>query len=592
MSTKLPQLLPQPRRITPTSGVTSPRVARTTEPDASLPAEGFTLSIRPDAIRIRHADAAGLRFALATLAQIESQAGPEGLPCLEIEDAPDFPVRGYMLDVSRDRVPTRATLERIVDLMALLRLNHLQLYIEHTFAYPGHETVWRDASPLDAADVVWLDEICRARGIELVANQNGFGHMGRWLKHDRYRPLAEAPDGWQTPWGTKAPPEVLYPDAASLDLVLGLYGELARHFTSRRINVGCDETFELGQGRSRVEVASRGRGRVYLDYLLEILASLHAQGKEVLFWGDVVRQHPELVDEIPQRDTIALAWHYEAPTDRPAFPESLAETFAVLGMSPESLCGFEAHVAPFAGTGLPFWVCPGTSTWNSLVGRLSNSMANLRDAAVVGRARGASGYLVTDWGDNGHLQPPSVSFPPLVYGAALAWCADANRDLDVAAALDRFVFGDASGGLGAGLVLAGGVYERTGLGWFNGSPLFYRLLARGGPFAALGKATAGGVERATVELEEAAALVAGSRPTCADGDVVRRELLQAIRLARHGARRLARDEGFAQHDDADLRRDLTDAIAEQRACWALRSRPGGLDDSVARLERTLTTYGV
>jgi hexosaminidase len=591
MSTKLPQLLPQPRRIAFTGGVASSLVARRSERDATVPPEGYALSIRPDAIRIRHADDAGKRYALSTLAQLEMQAGPEEVPCLEIEDAPDFPVRGYMLDVSRDRVPTRETLARIVDLMALLRLNHLELYTEHTFAYPGHETVWRAASPLDAADVAWLDDVCRARGIELAANQNGFGHMGRWLKHDRYRPLAEAPDGWQTPWGTKAPPEVLHPDEASLELVLGLYGELVQHFTSRRVNIGCDETFELGQGRSRVEVAARGRGRVYLDFLLRILASLHAEGKEVLFWGDVVRQHPELACELPSRDTIALAWHYEAPTDHPLFPESLAETFALLGMSPESLRGFAAHVAPFADAELPFWVCPGTSSWNSLVGRLPNAMANLRDAAEVGRARGASGYLITDWGDNGHLQPPSVSFPPLVYGAALAWCADSNRELDLAACLDRFVFTDGAGTLGAGLALAGGVYQRTGLGWFNGSPLFYRLLARGGPFAALGSATSAGVELAVAELEEAASLIERSRPACVDGELVQRELLQAIRLARHGARRLARDEGFARHDDADLRRDLTEAIAAQRACWMLRSRPGGLDDSVARLERTLATYG-
>ena len=54
---------------------------------------------------------------------------------------------------------------------------------------------------------------------------------------------------------------------------------------------------------------------------------------------------------------------------------------------------------------------------------------------------------------------------------------------------------------------------------------------------------------------------------------------------------MAREAGFAAPSDAELRRDLADAIAEQRACWLERSRPGGLEDSVARLEKTLASYG-
>ena len=65
---------------------------------------------------------------------------------------------------------------------------------------------------------------------------------------------------------------------------------------------------------------------------------------------------------------------------------------------------------------------------------------------------------------------------------------------------------------------------------------------------------------------------------------------QAARLARHGAWRQLRAAGLACPSDAELRADLADAIEEQRVCWLQRSRPGGLADSVRRLEETLTTY--
>ena len=77
----------------------------------------------------------------------------------------------------------------------------------------------------------------------------------------------------------------------------------------------------------------------------------------------------------------------------------------------------------FAKSKIPFYVCPGTSTWQTLIGRHDNALANLRAAAKAGRKHGAIGYLITDWGDGGHPQPLAVSYLPLLAGASLAWNA-------------------------------------------------------------------------------------------------------------------------------------------------------------------------
>ena len=98
-----------------------------------------------------------------------------------------------MLDVSRNRVPTRTTLARLVEVLDRCRFNQLQLYVEHTFAYAGHEDVWRDASPLTADDLRWLDDRCAEVGIELVANQNCFGHLAPWLAQPRTGTAPSAP---------------------------------------------------------------------------------------------------------------------------------------------------------------------------------------------------------------------------------------------------------------------------------------------------------------------------------------------------------------------------------------------------------------
>ena len=138
------------------------------------------------------------------------------------------------------------TLYRLIDQFSQLKINQLQLYTEHTFAYRNHPVVWEKASPMTSEEILLLDMYCQKRYIELVPNQNSFGHMRRWLIHDQYRHLSECPEGCDTVWGHFDEPFTLYPgDPDSFALIQGLYDELLPHFSSKQFNVGCDETVEI-----------------------------------------------------------------------------------------------------------------------------------------------------------------------------------------------------------------------------------------------------------------------------------------------------------------------------------------------------------
>jgi hexosaminidase len=543
-------------------------VARPTD---ALPDEGYRLTVGAHGLRVEAADARGLRHAARTLTQLLGLHGRE-LPAIAIRDWPDFARRGFLLDVSRDRVPTTASLRRLVDRMAALKLNELQLYTEHTFAYRDHEPVWRDASPLTPDEVRALDAYCAERGIALVPNQNSFGHMERWLRHPPYARLAETPS-------------CLAPTPESAAFMEALYDELLPCFASRRINIGCDETFGLGTGPSAADCAARGVGRVYLDHVLRLVAGLQRRGYEVEFWGDVVEQHPELLGALRSEDVTVLAWHYEAPIDPASIPDEALPLLAQFGVSRESLAGFAPKARRYREAAVPFLVCPGTSGWNALLGRWPNARANLDDAARAGRAAGARGLLLTDWGDNGHLQPPTVSLPALAYGAAVAWSLDANAELDVADALAAHVLGDRT--VAHAALALGAVYEDVGMTSGNASPLFTALvrpLAAELPFEVLHGAT----DRARMEAVVAA--LDAARDRLGADEPAARELHQAAGLARHGAWRLMRRTLGCGPDDGALRRDLEALIERQRAVWLESSRPGGLDDSLARLRRALDDY--
>jgi hexosaminidase len=586
-------LLPAPRELDLIPGGPGADVPVRTARVTGLPAEGYEIVLTSDEVRIDHADDAGLRYARRTL---DGLADPHTgrLPSGRVRDWPDFPIRGFMLDVSRDRVPTRETLEWLVELLAAVRVNHLELYMEHTFAYPSHEVVWRDASPLTPDDVEWLDALTAARGIELAPNQNCFGHFDRWLKHPEYRDRAEAPDGWTMPLlGTVAPAGTLEPTPANAAFALALVRELTTHFASRRVNIGCDETFELGMGRSAGRVADAGKADVFVEHLRRIIGPLVAEGHEVWFWGDMVRRRGDLLATLPAADCRALVWNYEAPagTGGEGFADLLAQIpdlAEVFEMPDDAHLGFRSHARAFAEAGFPFLLAPGTSSWNTLIGRWSNARANLLDAVDTGQTLGAGGILVTDWGDNGHLQPPIISVPGIVFGGAVAWCADANRDLDVAAHVDRLI-GDDSGRLGATLLALGDCYLRTGRRTVNGSPLFMALF-QDPPLPLWGDADPDGVRDVDAVLEEAADVARTLTLTGAQAAAVAGELGAAVGLARHGLRRIARGAGLPAPDDAGMLADLDAAVAAQRDAWLARCRPGGLDDSLARLAPTRRAY--
>ncbi len=487
------------------------------------------------------------------------------VPVGTVRDWPDLAERGVMLDVSRDKVPTMATLYEIVDRLAEWKVNHLELYAEHTFAYADHELVWRDASPLTAAEIRELDAYCAARHVALVPNQNCLGHMNRWLLHAPYRALAMDPEGYVM-MGMRRPPSTIEPtDPASLALVRGLLAELLPNFSdSRYVHVGLDEPWELPHERFDD----------YLAWVSTLRALPEVAGRELLVWGDILAPHPDRLGELPDGVTVC-EWGYDA-----GHP-------------------WDSRLTAFADAGVARWVAPGTSAWLTILGRTTNMRADIAEAVDAGRAHDAGGLLNTDWGDNGHLQYLPVSDPGLAYGAAMGWCAATNRDLDLGAALSAHCYDDPTGELGAIVVALGDVHRRlTPQVWNVASlvlPLYFPQLDLGrGP---LQGARADEYDAVDADLDALEARLTRSGARRPDADLLAAELRNAMALVRvlTADARARLDVGGALGTvGAPARADLADAlrpvITEHERLWLARNRPGGLRESRAWLEHLLGCY--
>ena len=521
----------------------------------------YRLGIENNHLLLEAGTEAAAYYGLQSLHQIFSVHGTE-FPAFELEDYPDFSVRGVMLDISRCKVPTLATLKDLIKLFSRLKINQLQLYIEHTFAFSAHEQVWADASPLTAEDILILDSYCTEHYMDMVPNFNSFGHFERWLKHPAYKHLAESPDGFRRESGEWVPEgSTLMPDKASLNFLETLYTEYLPNFSSRLFNVGLDETWELGKGRSREMCEKAGTIQVYTDFLRKIYQLVKQFDRRMLFWADIIIKEPSLIKVLPG-DITACIWGYEA--DHP----------------------FAEQIKPFKDSGLPFYVCSGTSSWNALTGRTDNCLENIKQAAVHGHAAGAAGYQVTDWGDNGHHQYLPVSYPGFTAGAGYGWNSQPVEESAIAAAIDRIVFGGKAAGAGALLLELGRVHNVIPKKQPN-ETIINRLLfhSQGNPGVVKGITT----EQLNACLERLQSLedrFVQIRIDDASFNLVKEEYINTINMSRYALHKglllIKEQPGFS------LPAELTHIVRMHEYLWLQRNCTGGLRESSDHIRDSLS----
>ncbi len=562
--------LPVPRQLKFVSGffnspTNSENVIVEINPKKIQKSQGYCLEISPNKIHITAHDKPGAFYAEMTLRQIFRQSPSGKIPCLTINDYPDFQNRGIMLDISRDKVPTMQTLYNLVDKFAELKINQFQLYTEHTFAYKNHKKVWENASPMTASQIQKLDVFCKNRFIELVPNQNSFGHFERWLKYPEYKKLAEVPAA-----SVSLNPE--NPD--SIKLIEELYSELLPNFSSKQFNVGCDETMQLGKGASSNAVAKLGKGKVYLNFLRKINKQVQKNGKTMQFWGDIVSKHPELISELPE-NVIALVWGYRITAP------------------------YAERTKKYADAGVPFYVCPGTAAWNSLLGRTDNMLSNVFIAAKNGLENGAKGLMICEWGDHGHWQHLPFAYPGFAYAAAVSWDFKKNHNIDLEKGLDSHIFLDKTKTIGKVICELGETYNIVGnLGFL---PVVIRFLYYPDDDINADYMKSISVKKMQNAIAKINCLITeldNVKMDCKDADWIIEEFKNNAALAKHsyniGIAKLETQSSKISEIPIERRKLLADEleniIPEYRRLWLRRNRPGGLKDSTQYFENLLQVY--
>ena len=136
VETDVYDMIPRLKSVTPGSGTVG--IGQVDVPQATyVPGQkpGWYRIAVADPIQVEAADEDGAFWAAVTLENLRRNAAGKAIPAAVIEDCPDLPYRGIMLDVSRN-FTKKEDVQRLLDIMAHYKLNYLHFHL-------GDDEGWR-----------------------------------------------------------------------------------------------------------------------------------------------------------------------------------------------------------------------------------------------------------------------------------------------------------------------------------------------------------------------------------------------------------------------------------------------------------------
>lgn len=353
--------------------------------------EAYILDISSKRIQILALTDAGIYYGIQTLNQLINLYGSQGMiPNMSVYDQPDIAIRGWQDDISRGPIPTMEMLKEEIRIMSSFKLNYFTLYTEHVFKLEKHPLIAPEDG-ISKEQLIELSAFAKKHFVTLIGNYQSFGHMEKTLRLPEYHFMAENE-------------HIISPVLdESYEFLSDVYEEIVPLYDSDYFNINCDETFGLGEGKSKKLVDSIGIAGVYALHINKLNDLLKNYDKKILMWGDIATSHPEIIPQLPQ-DMTVIVWGYH-PAEN-----------------------FDYAITPISNQHLNFWVAPGVNCWSNVFPDMKSTEINVYNLIRDGYKLKATGVLNTSWDDDG-TNFFNNNWHGFAWGAENSWNAPSNLSI-------------------------------------------------------------------------------------------------------------------------------------------------------------------
>lgn len=347
--------------------------------------EGYKFEIKDEKVVITSSTARGLFFGAMSLLQLIENSTKNEFNNVEIIDFPDLAVRGISDDISRGQVSTLDNFKKIISSIARYKMNTYMPYIEDVLQFDAFHTIGVNRGALSKSEVKELIEYADKHFVEIIPIFQTLGHYENILSQEEFLHYAE------------------FPGAASLcvsceetyEFLEIMLKEVFELFPSEYFHMGADESYDVGLGKSKHLVENSNIATVHAKHYERVNDICKKYGKKVLMYGDIILQHPEILDLLP-KDITVVTWHYRADFEYPS-----TKTF--------NNYGFNYYVSP--------------SVWNfhTTFPTNVNALPNIEYIIKSGIENGAAGMINSNWGDYGAETIKELIYYGYTWSAQCSW---------------------------------------------------------------------------------------------------------------------------------------------------------------------------
>ncbi|MBQ8606170.1 MAG: family 20 glycosylhydrolase [Clostridia bacterium] len=323
--------------------------------------------------------------ALARAYMLLAKAVSEGKESVHIEQSAHFDTCGVMLDMSFGSVTHVAGVKKYLDYMAIFGMNMLMLYTEDTYVLEGYPLFGYQRGRYTLSELREIDDYAFSLGIEVIPCIQTFGHLGKFLRYNQYKHIAEND-------------RVLLPgEEETYKFIEACIATCRKAFRSDRIHIGCDETHGLGLGKSFVRDGLRDRFTVFNEHVTRVFEICKKYEYTPMMWSDMYSSlankagkaydlstdvPQEVIDKMP--DAEMVFWNYYK-TDNEFY---------------------RGHLIKHLKFGKPVHFAGGIWTWNGQAPNISWTYLTVKPALEECLDLGVRSVFAAAWayGDINHIQ--------------------------------------------------------------------------------------------------------------------------------------------------------------------------------------------
>lgn len=314
---------------------------------------------------------------------------------------------GIMLDCARNAVIKPAQAKKMIAVSAMLGYNYFELYTEDCLEVDNEPYFGYMRGRFTQTEIKDLDEYAKIFGVELVPCIQTLAHLERLFFH------------WREYYSILDKNNVLLTDDdRTYELLENVIKTCRKCFSSKHINIGMDEAFDLGLGKHLTVHGYQPRGEIIRRHLRKVLDICKKYDFHAAMWGDMFYEDMEggRYEGIPQ-DVELIYWEYGIKQ-----PNEIRNQFAQM-LPSGAKCSYAGSVTKYLG------FAP------------HNRYSQLAiDSQIEEVAECVDSYLMTAWGDDGGEAAHFSILPGLCYFAGKNICEGLEYINEICRAISNYTY--------------------------------------------------------------------------------------------------------------------------------------------------------